>query len=174
MAPEGAPGAAAPASAEAPGAAPGAPAAAGAPASKPRLAPFVRHEWRTLVVVSVTGVAYNVGMVADPWLEGLLAQRLADVLSASTAPAALVPLACCYVAAIAGVQLMRFLKLLYVRRFANDVSRRMKRRLYRSLLAASEAQLAEEGAGSLITKALSDVDDCVEGVRKFTTEVFDT
>ena len=25
-----------------------------------------------------------------------------------------------------------------------------------------------------MTKAISDVDDCVEGMRKFTTEVFDT
>lgn len=43
---------------------------------------------------------------------------------------------------------MCFLKRLYVRRFANDVNRRMKRRLYRSLLAASEVQLAGEGAGN--------------------------
>lgn len=42
---------------------------------------------------------------------------------------------------------MRFLKRLYVRRFANDVSRRMKHRLYHGLLAASEVQLAGEGAG---------------------------
>lgn len=26
----------------------------------------------------------------------------------------------------------------------------------------------------MITKAVSDVDDCIEGMRKFTTEIFDT
>jgi ABC-type multidrug transport system fused ATPase/permease subunit len=72
----------------------------------------------------------------------------------------MVPLACCYVAAIAGVQLMRFLKRLYVRKFANNVNRRMKRRLYQNLLVTSEEALEEEGAGSLMTKALSDVADC--------------
>lgn len=150
------------------------PTASGSSKAAPRLAPFVRREWRTLVVVSVTGIAYNVGMVAGPWLEGLLAQRLADILAGHLAPPTMAPLACCYVAAIAGVQLMRFLKRLYVRKFANNVNRRMKRRLYQNLLVTSEETLEEEGAGSLMTKALSDVDDCVEGVRKFTTEIFDT
>ena len=36
------------------------------------------------------------------------------------------------------------------------------------------ARLEKEGAGELMTKAISDVDDCVEGMRKFTTEIFDT
>ena len=34
--------------------------------------------------------------------------------------------------------------------------------------------LEKQGAGELMTKAISDVDDCAEGIRKFTTEVFDT
>lgn len=35
-------------------------------------------------------------------------------------------------------------------------------------------RLEEEGAGNVMTKAILDVDDCAEGMRKFTTEVFDT
>lgn len=38
----------------------------------------------------------------------------------------------------------------------------------------NRAALEKEGAGELMTKAISDVDDCVEGMRKFTTEIFDT
>ncbi len=34
--------------------------------------------------------------------------------------------------------------------------------------------MEREGAGTVLTKAISDVDDCAEGMRKFTTEVFDT
>ena len=34
--------------------------------------------------------------------------------------------------------------------------------------------MAGEGAGDLLTKAIGDVDDCAEGMRKFTTELFDT
>ena len=38
----------------------------------------------------------------------------------------------------------------------------------------SRASLREEGEGNIMTKAILDVDDCVEGMRKFTTEIFDT
>ena len=38
----------------------------------------------------------------------------------------------------------------------------------------SRADLREEGEGDIMTKAILDVDDCVEGMRKFTTEIFDT
>ena len=50
----------------------------------------------------------------------------------------------------------------------------MKGILYANLVRQSRAALEKEGAGELMTKAISDVDDCVEGMRKFTTEVFDT
>ena len=50
----------------------------------------------------------------------------------------------------------------------------MKRILYHSLVRKSRMDLAEEGEGDVMTKAILDVDDCVEGMRKFTTEIFDT
>ena len=50
----------------------------------------------------------------------------------------------------------------------------MKRILYCTLVHKSRVELEKEGAGNVITKAVSDVDDCVEGMRKFTTEIFDT
>ena len=83
-------------------------------------------------------------------------------------------LVCAYVAAIATVQISRYIKRFYVRRFANNVNRRMKRILYHSLVRKSRVDLAEEGEGDVMTKAILDVDDCVEGMRKFTTEIFDT
>ena len=72
------------------------------------------------------------------------------------------------------VQGARFIKRFYVRRFANNINRRMKGILYANLVRESRTSLEKEGAGELMTKAISDVDDCVEGMRKFTTEVFDT
>ena len=79
-----------------------------------------------------------------------------------------------YVIVIGTVQLARYIKRFYVRRFANNVNRRMKRILYRTLIHKSRVELEKEGTGNVITKAISDVDDCVEGMRKFTTEIFDT
>ena len=79
-----------------------------------------------------------------------------------------------YIAVTLLVQAARFIKRFYVRRFANNINRRMKGILYANLVRQSRAALEKEGAGELMTKAIADVDDCVEGMRKFTTEVFDT
>lgn len=49
----------------------------------------------------------------------------------------------------------------------------MKAILYRTLI-HQETVKAGETEGSLMTRVVSDVDACVEGMRKFTTEVFDT
>ena len=75
---------------------------------------------------------------------------------------------------IAVVQVFRYIKRFYVRRFANNVNRRMKGILYASLVEKSRPELKEQGTGDIMTKAILDVDDCVEGMRKFTTEIFDT
>ena len=80
----------------------------------------------------------------------------------------------CYVLSIAVVQVSRYIKRFYVRRFANNVNRRMKGILYASLVEKSRPELKEQGTGDIMTKAILDVDDCVEGMRKFTTEIFDT
>ena len=50
----------------------------------------------------------------------------------------------------------------------------MKEVLYNSLVHKSIPQSQEEGAGDILTKAILDVDDCAEGMRKFMTEIFDT
>ena len=86
----------------------------------------------------------------------------------------MVRLAALYVAVTAFVQAARYLKRFYVRRFANNVNRSMKRVLYGNLLHTSREELERAGTGNLMTRAISDVDACVEGMRKFTTEVFDT
>ena len=79
-----------------------------------------------------------------------------------------------YILITAAVQSSRYIKRFYVRRFANNVNKRMKEILYGSLVHKSRPQLHEESAGTILTKAILDVDDCVEGMRKFTTEIFDT
>ena len=117
---------------------------------------------------------YNVGLLAGPWFEGRLAQCLADILGGSRTADAMAVLVAAYIAVTLLVQAARFVKRFYVRRFANDINRRMKGVLYANLIRRSRGELAGEGAGALMTKAISDVDDCAEGVRKFTTEVFDT
>lgn len=139
-----------------------------------RVATYFRAEVPLLAAVTVTGLVFNVGLVASPWFEGQIAQCLADVLAGTRAPSSMWWLAGGYLLAVGLAQLARFLKRLYVRRFANRVGRAMKGSLYQGVLRSDPAQLEREGAGTLMTKALSDVDACAEGMRKATTEVFDT
>ena len=139
-----------------------------------RILSYFRDQWLPLTFVTLSGVFYNVGLLATPWFEGKLAQCLADILGGSRKAGAMAVLVLAYLAVTLFVQAARFIKRFYVRRFANNINRRMKGILYADLVRESRAALEKEGVGELMTKAISDVDDCVEGMRKFTTEVFDT
>ena len=139
-----------------------------------RVLSYFRLEWLPLAFVTLSGLVYNIGLLATPWFEGRLAQCLADILRGSETAAKMAMLVLAYILVTLLVQAARFVKRFYVRRFANNIDRRMKGILYANLVRQSRAALEKEGAGELMTKAISDVDDCVEGMRKFTTEVFDT
>ena len=139
-----------------------------------RVFSYFRLEWLPLAFVTLSGLVYNIGLLATPWFEGRLAQCLADILGGSETAAKMAMLVPAYILVTLLVQAARFVKRFYVRRFANNIDRRMKGILYANLVRQSRAALEKEGAGELMTKAISDVDDCVEGMRKFTTEVFDT
>ena len=139
--------------------------------SASNLKTYLRHEKGNLILITITGLIYNIGMVAGPWFEGQLVQTLADILDGNKVLADMLILAAIYVLTILFVQVMRFFKRLYVRKFANNINKEMKENLYHTIL--SEDVSAEE-SGSFIAKAITDVDACVEGIRKFVTEVFDT
>lgn len=139
-----------------------------------RIGSYFRAERLPLLFVTVSGLLYNIGLLAAPWFDGRLAQCLADILGGRENARTMAVLVFPYLAVSLFVQGARFVKRFYVRRFANNINRRMKGILYANLVRESRATLEKEGAGDLLTKAISDVDDCAEGMRKFTTEVFDT
>lgn len=139
-----------------------------------RIASYFRLEWAALLAVTLSGLFYNIGLLAGPWFEGRLAQCLMDILGGRKNFSDMLTLAGAYVIIIAAVQTARYIKRFYVRRFANHVNRNMKQILYGNLVHRSKAEQDSENVGSIMTKAISDVDACVEGMRKFTTEIFDT
>ena len=91
-----------------------------------RVSSYFRAESGVLVVITVTGLLYNIGLVAGPWFEGQMTETLARILLGENSFSVMVSLAAGYIAVIAAVQGLRFLKRFYVRRFANKVNRRMK------------------------------------------------
>ena len=139
-----------------------------------RILAYFQVEWKTLIWITISGLVYNLGLMAGPWSEGKMVGCLMRILTGAARFSTMLRLALFYVIVIGTVQLARYIKRFYVRRFSNDVNRRMKRILYCTLVHKSRVELEKEGAGNVITKAVSDVDDCVEGMRKFTTEIFDT
>lgn len=139
-----------------------------------RVAWYFNAEWWPLLLVTISGLLYNLGLLAGPWFEGQMTGCLIRILQGNGTFSDMLRLILWYVAVIAIVQGARYIKRFYVRRFANNVSRKMKGILYSNLVQKSRTELEEEGAGNLMTKAILDVDDCAEGMRKFTTEIFDT
>lgn len=135
---------------------------------------YFRLEWPWLAGVTITGIIYNVGMGAGPYFEGLLAQRLYEILGGTKAAADMIGLALLYVAVIFVVQASRAGKRYTVRVFANQVSRLMRHTLYHGMVHRPVEAGEQENLGSYMTKAIGDVDACSEGMRKFTTEIFDT
>lgn len=139
-----------------------------------RILSYFRLEWAVLLIVTVSGLIYNIGLLASPWFEGRMTGCLIEILNGKKTFPDMLVLVAFYVAVIALVQICRYIKRFYVRRFSNNVNRRMKRVLYDSLIHKTKSELEEEGVGNVMTKAILDVDDCAEGMRKFTTEIFDT
>ena len=146
-----------------------------APVRQPdRVLSYFENQRPVLAVVTVSGLIYNLGLVVGPWFEGQLAQCLLGILNGNETFAAMAALCAGYLIAIAVVQGSRFIKRLYVRKFANNINRSMKQVLYANLVRKDKVELEQAGTGTLMTKAISDVDACAEGMRKFTTEIFDT
>lgn len=139
-----------------------------------RVSAYFWAEWRSLLIVTISGLLYNLGLLAGPLFEGRLAQCLLDIFDGSKTFRNMATLAAAYVLTIAAVQIARYIKKFYVRRFANNTNRHMKQALYRDLIHSSKLELESDSVGSMMTKAISDVDACAEGMRKFTTEIFDT
>lgn len=135
---------------------------------------YFKCEWKVLVIITISGLIYNIGRMFEPWFEGKMAGCLIDILGGNKIFADMLVIVGAYVISIIIMQVLRYFKRFYVRRFANNVNRSMKKILYGSLVNKSRTGLQEEGTGNIMTKAILDVDDCAEGMRKFTTEIFDT
>lgn len=139
-----------------------------------RILSYFKEEWKVLIIITVSGFIYNLGLLFGPWFEGKMAGCLIDILAKNAVYKDMLILVIAYVISIGVVQVSRYIKRFYVRRFANNVNRRMKKILYGTLVLKSRTELEGEGMGDIMTKAILDVDDCAEGMRKFTTEIFDT
>lgn len=131
---------------------------------------YWKAEWRVVSIIVVTGLLYNALLAAGPVLQGMII----DLIVAHGARSLILTRIAEFVLLIAFVQFNRYLKRYYVRNFANRTSATMRMIVYDDIMGRDMEELKGETAGDLMTRAISDVGECVEGMRKFTTEVFDT
>jgi len=120
--------------------------------------------------MTFTGFLYNFGMLASPYFEG----RIVDAISAQTPLHDVLVLIGIFIGVVAAVLLARMLKRYTVRRFANNTSLTMRLILENNLLHHPLNEGGDSSVGSTLSKLISDVDATVEGMRKLTTELFDT
>ena len=132
---------------------------------------YILKEKKYLFLITITGLIYNVGLLAGPYFEGQLAGCLLDISKNLKTANSMIQLSVIYVCVILLVQCTRFLKRYFVRKFGNDINRNLKMDVYKHFVYDTSNN---ENAGSIMTKAISDADACSEGIRKFTTEIFDT
>ena len=132
---------------------------------------YILKEKKYLFLITITGLIYNVGLLAGPYFEGQLAGCLVDISKNLKTANSMIQLSVIYVCVILLVQFARYLKRYFVRKFGNDINRNLKMDVYKHFVYDTSNN---ENAGSIMTKAISDADACSEGIRKFTTEIFDT
>lgn len=131
---------------------------------------YLKREWKILLLVTITGLIFDGSMSYIAVLQG----RLIDAVASKAALAVVGQKALIFVFVVAAVQCSRALKRWFVRLFANRTGASMRRMLYNSVLSQDVTALSGVSAGELMNKAVGDVDICVEGMRKVTTEIFDT
>jgi ATP-binding cassette subfamily B multidrug efflux pump len=120
------------------------------------------------LLITLTGFLYNFGMLVSPYFEG----RIVDSVEAKQSLQDILILLGIFIGAILVVLLARIAKRYTVRRFANNTSVTMRLILENNLL--HQDQGLGDSTGSTLSKVISDVTATVEGMRKLTTEIFDT
>lgn len=135
-----------------------------------KISSYLKREWKTLLLVTLTGLAFDGSMSYAAVLQG----RLIDAVASMAALAVVGQKALTFLLVVAVIQTCRALKRYFVRLFANGTGARMRRMLYNSVFSQDVTALSGASAGELMNRAVGDVDICVEGMRKVTTEIFDT
>lgn len=134
-----------------------------------RLGSYWLAEWPLCIAITLSGILYNCGMLAFPFFQGVLIDGITSKSEGNILRASLL-----YVSTVLFVQIIRSVKRYTVRLFANRISSVMRFNIYDNLLHKDEKELENVAVSSLLTRCFSDCDQCVEGMRKLTTEIFDT
>nr|WP_312578512.1 ABC transporter ATP-binding protein [Sedimentibacter sp.] len=131
---------------------------------------YWKKEKLIVACIIIFGLAYDISIVLGPIYQGKLIDSIVNGYDLNS----VVIVAVSFVIIITSIQMFRYFKRLYIRRFANSTGATMRLMIYNNIMHKSAAELDEENTGNLMTRVISDVQLCVEGMRKLSTEIFDT
>lgn len=131
---------------------------------------YWKKEKFVVYLIIIFGLSFNSATILGPIYQG----KLIDSIVSGENLSSVITLAVTFVSLIGAIQLLRYFKRFYIRRFANSTSATMRLMIYNNIMHKTASELDKVNTGNLMTRAISDVDLCVEGMRKFTTEIFDT
>ncbi|MEG2159055.1 MAG: ABC transporter ATP-binding protein, partial [Clostridia bacterium] len=135
-----------------------------------KIATYFRLNLAVVIVVIISGMFFDGLMWIVPLLQGDLINSFAQGQSFE----AVALCATYFLGVVLFIQLNRLVKRNYVREFANRAKLQMRERAFSNLLMTDRAQLNTQSKGQIATIILSDIEDTVEGMRKVTTEIFDS
>lgn len=135
-----------------------------------KISSYWTHQPFTVTMIIVFGLAFNILMP----LGAVYLGKLIDTILISSGPNPIINAVLRFIEVVAFIQALRFIKRFYIRRFANKTLASMRSHIFNAIIAQPYDVFITTESGNLLSRIVGDVDACVEGMRKFTTELFDT
>ncbi len=130
---------------------------------------FIENIW-IVIPMCITALIFNSMMALIPQLQG----RLVDSLYYYSDFNLVVRYATIFVLVVLFVQINRFFKRYLVRVFGNKMTLKMRQVSLTNLLKNDLSYFENNSVGDILNRNFGDIYDITEGIRKMTTEVFDT
>lgn len=134
-----------------------------------KISTYFKNNLKIVIPLCITALLFNGLMCFIPVLEGKVINSIV-----SFDISLIVKLCIFYICLVLFVQINRFFKRYLVRFFGNKMALSMRRISLDNLLQEEAAYFEKQNVGEILNRNLTDIYDTTEGIRKMTTECFDT
>lgn len=134
-----------------------------------KISTYFKENIYIVLPMCITALLFNSLMCIVPIIEGDAINSLYDDDYDKTLHLVII-----LISLVIFVQINRFCKRYLVRVFGNKMSLKMRQKSLDNLLHKDISYFTNNNAGDILNRNLTDIYDTTEGIRKMTTEVFDT
>lgn len=134
-----------------------------------KISTYFKENWYIVIPLCITALFFNALMCFIPQIEGKTIDSIkaGDFLVVKN-------MVLLFIGLVLFVQFNRFCKRYLVRVFGNKMFLRMKEISLKHLMKKDMSYFIDHEVGDILNRNSSDIYDTTEGIRKMTTEVFDT